>query len=522
MRPWDGICCSTAKKKLRASDDDSLWDEVLQQGHWRGETWNRRQDGETYPELASISSVKDQQNEISHYICVATDITERKNAEQHIENIAYYDALTDLPNRVLLNDRLNQALALARSEQFSLAVMMIDLDRFKTINDFLGHVVGDHLLQQVALRLLQCVRQVDTISRMGGDKFVAVLLETDVDGAAHIAQRMLNHLGEPYEIDGYRLNTTPGIGISIYPKGGEDNEALIKQADAAMYHAKEKGRHNYQFFTADMNQSALDRILLESGLREALERNELLLNYQPQLDTMSGRLLGAEALLRWKHPEKGLIPPARFIPVAEDTSLIVPIGNWVIHEVCRQIRIWQDDGLDVCRISINLGARQLRELDLIDTIRAALDEHDVDPHLLEFELTESTLMIDSVTTDRHLQALDRLGVELSIDDFGTGYSSLSYLKRFPFDRLKIDRSFVQNLPNDIDDEAIVSAVIGMGRSLKLQVIAEGVETEAQLDRLRDSAAVPPKATCSANPYPVNGSPPTCANIARHPYSNLSR
>lgn len=462
------------------SDENSLWQEVIQQGHWRGETRNRRRDGEDYSELASISSVKNEQNEVTHFICVASDITERKNAERRIENLAYYDALTDLPNRVMFQDRLDQALALARREQFSLAVLMIDLDRFKIINDSLGHMVGDHLLRQVARRLQQCVREVDTISRMGGDEFVAVLLDVDANGAAHVAIRILNKLAGAYEIEGYRLNNTASIGISIFPNDGRDNETLIKQADAAMYHAKDSGRHNYKFFTDDMNASALERIVLENGLRDALERNELLLHYQPQLDTVTGRLLGAEALLRWNHPEKGLISPGRFIPVAEETGLIVPIGGWVIREVCRQIRVWLDDGLDVCRISINLAAQQLREIDLIDTVCAALNEKRVEPHLLEFELTESTLMSENATTDQHLQAFDSLGVELSIDDFGTGYSSLSYLKRFPFDRLKIDRSFVQDLANNPDDEAIVSSVIGLSKNLKMEVIAEGVETEEQL------------------------------------------
>ena len=468
----------------QSGDEGSLWETVKQKGHWRGETCNRRQNGVTYHELASISSVTDQQNKISHYICVGADITERKNAEQRIENMAYYDALTNLPNRVMLKDRLAQALPLARREQFSLAVMMIDLDRFKTINDSLGHHVGDQLLRQVAGRLLECVRKVDTISRMGGDEFVAVLLNADFDGAARVAQRMLDYLGEPYDIDGHRIYSTPSIGISIFPNDGEDGEALIKQADVAMYHAKDFGRNNYQFFTTDMNQSVLERMSLERGLREALERNELVLHYQPQLDTVSGRILGAEALLRWNHPEKGLIQPKRFISVAEDSGLIVPIGDWVIREVCRQIRAWQDDGLDVCRISINLAARQLRELALVDTIRTALEENSVSPHLLEFEVTESTLMVDSAIADRHLQELDDLGVELSIDDFGIGYSSLSYLKRFPFDRLKIDRSFVQDLPSPDGEAVIISAVIGLSRNLKMLVVAEGVETEEQLDLLQ--------------------------------------
>ena len=412
------------------------------------------------------------------------DITERKRAEQRAENLAYYDALTELPNRLKLQDQLCQGLAMAHREKFPLAVMMIDLDHFKAINDSLGHTVGDGLLRQVARRLLECVRKVDTISRMGGDEFVAVLLNADMDGAATVAERMLKYLGEPYDVSGHRINTTPSIGISVFPNDGQDREKLIKQADVAMYHAKDNGRNNYQFFTAEMNKSVMERILLENGLREALERNEMVLHYQPQIDTVSRRILGAEALLRWNHPEKGLIQPGRFIPVAEDSGLIVPIGAWVIREVCRQIRAWQDDGLHVCRISINLAARQLRDLNLVDSIRAALDENNVDPHLLEFELTESTLMIDSAIIDRHLQELARLGVELSIDDFGVGYSNLSYLKRFSFNRLKIDRSFVQDLPNDIDDTAIVSAVISLSHALNMQVVAEGVETLEQLALLQ--------------------------------------
>ena len=422
--------------------------------------------------------------ETTGVVVTFTDITERKDAEQRIEKLAYYDTLTNLPNRLMLQDRLNQALAAAQRNKSSLAVMMIDLDHFKTINDSLGHVVGDHLLRQVAQRLQCCVREMDTISRMGGDEFIAVLQNTDINDAASVAQRILNCLEETYIIEEHRLTTSPSIGISMYPTDGKDSEALIKQADAAMYHAKDVGRNNYQFFTTEINASAQKRMGVVSGLREALENNQFLLHYQPQLETLSKCILGAEALLRWKHPEKGLIPPGEFIPVAEDTSLIVPIGTWVINEVCRQIRAWLDQGLEVCRISINLAARQLHEHNLLDTITDAIDRHDIPSNLLAFELTESTIMTNSLTIDKNLQALHDLGIELSIDDFGTGYSSLSYLKHFPIDWLKIDRSFIRDLPDDIDDKAIVTAVIGLAQNLKRQVIAEGVETEEQLALLQ--------------------------------------
>ena len=458
---------------------------VKRDGYWQGEIWNRRKNGEVYPEWLSISTIYDAQGRISHYIGIFNDITDRKAADERIRFLAQHDALTSLPNRSLLQDRLLQAIASAQRVQDQVAVLFLDLDHFKTINDSLGHHVGDHLLQQVALRLTECVRASDTVSRQGGDEFVIVLVQVkDPSDAAHIAQNMLAAVARPYDIDGLELHVTPSIGIAIYPDDGQTTGALIKNADAAMYLAKDNGRNNYQYFTQDLNTRAFERLSLENSLRRALERGEFLLHYQPQIDLKSGDIIGMEALIRWQKEDFGLVAPDRFIPIAEESGLIVAIGEWVIGEACRQNRAWQDAGLPAIPVAVNLSALQFRQKDLEQSIARALESSALPARYLELELTESVIMKGAESAVAALQRLKAMGMLLSIDDFGTGYSSLSYLKRFPIDKLKIDRSFVRDVTTDPDDAAIARAVIAMAHSLRLKVIAEGVETQAQSDFLR--------------------------------------
>ena len=401
-------------------------------------------------------------------------------AKDQLDHLAHHDVLTDLPNRMLLQDRLGQAVGLARRQGRQLAVMFLDLDRFKHINDSLGHAVGDQLLQSVAQRLVSCVRHSDTISRQGGDEFVLLLPYIEhADDAALSAQKILAALAPPHRIDRHDLHISVSIGISIYPDDGQDAETLIKSADTAMYHAKENGRNNYSFFEQSMNARVVQRQFIESGLRRALERQEFVLYYQPKINLQSGTIVGVEALIRWRHPQRGLLPPAQFVPIAEDCGLILPIGRWVLSEACRQARAWQDAGLPPITIAVNTSALEFQARDFLENIRATLEESRLQPRYLELELTESVLMRDAESTDSMLRALAEFGVKLAVDDFGTGYSSLSYLRQFPIDTLKIDQSFINQMTSNPDDAAIVTAVISMGKSLKQRVLAEGVETPEQ-------------------------------------------
>ena len=403
-----------------------------------------------------------------------------KTARVQLDHLAYHDALTDLPNRMLLQDRLSQAIELARRQGRQLAVMFMDLDRFKYINDSLGHAVGDQLLQSVAHCLLACVRHSDTVSRQGGDEFVLLLPSIEhAEDAAIFAHKMLAALALPHRIDRHDLHISVSIGISIYPGDGQDAETLLKSADTAMYFAKESGRNDYKFFEQNMNVSAVQRQSIEASLRGALERQEFVLHYQPKINLRSGTIVGVEALIRWQHPEQGLLLPAQFVPIAEDCGLILPIGRWVLREACLQTRAWQQAGLPPITVAVNTSALEFRAKDFFDNVRATLEDTCLEPHYLELELTESVLMRDAESTDSVLHALACLGVKLAIDDFGTGYSSLSYLQRFPIDTLKIDQSFVKQITSNPDDATIVSTVISMGKSLHKRVIAEGVETPEQ-------------------------------------------
>jgi diguanylate cyclase (GGDEF)-like protein len=400
--------------------------------------------------------------------------------------MAQYDVLTDLPNRSLLNDRLTQAIASAQRRGAGLAVLFLDLDRFKHINDSLGHAMGDSLIQSVARRLLACVRSSDTVSRLGGDEFVIVLSELDqVEDATIAADKVLAVLAAPHSVGQHDLDVTVSIGVSTFPADGQDAETLIKNADTAMYQAKENGRNNFQFFEKDMNVRTVERQSLESSLRHALERQEFVLHYQPKIDLKTGAITGAEALIRWLHPDRGLVPPAQFVPIAEDSGLILPIGQWVVREACGQAQAWRDAGLGPMPVAVNISMVEFRSRHFLEGIRAILRETGLEPHFLELELTESVLMQHPESTASVLRELKSIGVRLAVDDFGTGYSSLSYLRRFPIDTLKLDRSFVHDIAfQEAKDAAIVNAVITMGQSLKHRVIAEGVETEEQLKFLQ--------------------------------------
>lgn len=411
----------------------------------------------------------------------AHKLTEQVEAAKvELDHLAHHDVLTDLPNRILLQDRLSQAIEVARRQCRQLAVMFMDLDGFKHINDSLGHAVGDGLLQSVAQRLVACVRHSDTVSRQGGDEFVLLLPYIEhAEDAARSAQKMLTALALPYQIDGNDLHISVSIGISIYPDDGQDVETLIKCADTAMYVAKENGRSNYKFFERDMNARAVQRQSVEASLRRALERHEFVLHYQPKVDLQSDSIVGVEALIRWQHPERGLLLPTHFVSIAEDSGLILPIGRWVLREACLQARVWLQAGLPPITVAVNTSALEFRAKDFLDNVRATLADTLLEPRYLQLELTESVLMRDAESTGRVLHALAGLGVKLAIDDFGTGYSSLSYLRRFPIDTLKIDQSFVSHMTSNTDDATIVSAVISMGKSLRQRVIAEGVETPEQ-------------------------------------------
>ena len=421
----------------------------------------------------------------TYRMAVIRDITERKEAEQRIQFMAHHDNLTLLPNRVSLMERLQLMLATARREQTLVAVMFIDLDHFKTVNDSLGHHAGDSLLKVIAGRLKTCLRDADTVARLGGDEFLVVVPDLrEHEAVVPVVTKILEDISQPCSIEGHMLSISPSIGISMFPRDGADPDDLIKNADAAMYLAKDHGRANYQFFTPRLNDLAFEALSLESHLRDAIKHNEFLLHYQPQMNIASGDIVGIEALIRWRHPLLGLLPPEKFITVAEQRGLIFSIGAWALEEACRQNKAWQRAGLPAIPIGVNLSAVQFKRRDLVADLAHVLERTGLDAQYLELEVTESVLMEDVTTLIGTLLALKDLGVKIAIDDFGTGYSSLSYLKRFPIDKIKIDRSFVHDLPHDADDLAITGAIIGIAKSLKIKVIAEGVENHAQLAFLR--------------------------------------
>lgn len=462
-----------------------LWTGLRESGHWHGEIWSRRRNGDVYPAWLGLSMLRDPQGGVSHQVAIFSDISERKAAEARIEFLAHHDPLTNLPNRLLLRDRLEQAIAYGERVGCKVALLFIDLDRFKTVNDSLGHPVGDRLLREAAARLRNCVRDMDTVSRQGGDEFLIVLTELrDGDSVTRVAESVLAAMSEPFLLDGHDVAISCSVGVAVYPEDGPGFDELLKKSDIAMYHAKEAGRNAFRYYTERMNIDALARLDLQNRLRRGLEHNEFVLHYQPVIDLTSGRVVGAEALVRWNSPDEGLVMPGRFIAVAEESGLIVPLGDWVLQEACRQLRRWADAGFGRLFLAVNLSAIQFRRGNVEESVIRALRNAGADPVALELELTESILLQGAEHVLASVHHLKGLGVRLSIDDFGTGYSSLAYLKRFAVDKLKIDQSFVRGLPTDADNAAIVRAIIQMAKSLNLQVLAEGVEEESAAAHLR--------------------------------------
>ena len=462
-----------------------VWAAMDKDGHWQGEIGAQHKDGRRYPAWLSLRAIRDGSNDISNYMLMLSDISARKKTEEHTRHLAEHDFLTDLPNRVLLLDRLSLALASARRKGSMLALLFLDLDRFKYINDTLGHAAGDQLLQEVAARLVKCVRGVDTVSRQGGDEFVILLAEIGgIEQAAHVADTILQAISQDYMLEGQRVSVSVSIGISLFPGDGDDIETLTRNADLAMYSAKDGGRSRFRFFDPEMNARAMERVGVENALRQALKKRQFQLAFDPVIEIGGGRVAGAEALLRWRHPEQGLLLPERFLGAAEDSGLIRPIGAWVLRQACREARRWNAAGRPMA-VAVNLSMAEFTQKDLAAQVRAALARHALPPERLELEVTEATLMRQGGAAQETLQALRALGVHLTIDNFGTGYSHLGQMKDYPVDKLKIDRSFLTDLDGEgSENAAVVGAIIAMAHSLHMKVAAEGVETAAQLDFLR--------------------------------------
>lgn len=460
---------------------EKMWKDIIESGRWEGEIWDRRKNGELYPALMSINAVYDENGTPTHYVSIFNDITLKKETEYQLEELAYFDALTGLPNRLLFRDRLNHEIASCRRHHSKLAVIFIDLDHFKLINDTQGHLAGDKLLEIIGKRLLAKGRDTDTISRMGGDEFTVVLTDVvDPEQISEFVRDLLASISAPMTVFGKSVQIGASAGVAIYPEDGEDMDSLIKNADIALYQAKEQGRNTYHFYSVDLQEKILARISLERDLRAAIDEQQFVLHYQPKYDLRTREIIGMEALVRWQHPEEGLIPPSRFIPLAEETGLIIPIGDWVLETACYQISQWRNRFNRKLRVAVNLSAAQLKIENLVHRVRDIITKCDLTHDSVELELTESMVMED---VDRALVVMDklrRLGIHLSIDDFGTGYSSLGYLKRFPLDSVKIDKSFVQDLGKEGHDAAIIGAIIAMADKLRMNVIAEGIESETHL------------------------------------------
>lgn len=463
---------------------ENMWRSIKEEGHWIGEVWDRRSSGELFPKWLNINTVYDETGTITHYVGTFSDISALKDVEEQLQRLAYYDALTGLPNRILFQDRMQQEITVCNRHALKFAVMFLDLDRFKNVNDTLGHSAGDELLIEVAHRITASLRENDTVARLGGDEFTIIMRETDkVDAVAQIANKVIDALSRPFNLMGHEVHLGASIGIALFPADGASVDELTKHADSAMYEAKKAGRGQYHFFNHNMDEDAHRHMRLANDLHKAVEQNQLFVMYQIQVDATNGETLGAEALLRWQHPEYGLVSPEVFIPLAEENGLIIPIGEWVMREVCHRISRWHQQGIAPKTVSVNLSARQFRQHDLVERIFAITEEYCLLPQRLEIEVTESVAMEDAEVASQRLHALSERGFSIAIDDFGTGYSSLSYLKRFPADRIKLDRSFVGEIPQDSDSMAVASAVIKLASSLGYEVIAEGVENEAQREFL---------------------------------------
>ena len=497
----------------------TMWHTLRDDGYWEGEIWDKRKDGSEYPKWVHINTIRDSDARISHFVAVFSDISERKASEERIRYLAQHDALTGLPNRFTLSVHLEHALARAERAGEKIGLMFIDLDNFKTINDTLGHAVGDLLLCEVARRITSAVRKADIVARIGGDEFVVVLESAHLPGdAGMVAQKILERMSEAVPVDGNELHTTPSIGIAIYPDDAANSEDLMKNADVAMYHAKSAGRNNYQFYAEHMNQAAAVRVQMEMRLRAAMATNEFSLHFQPQIDLSNGLVSGCEALIRWHNAELGWVSPASFIPLTEEIGLIVPIGEWVLRRACETAKGWLDAGIEFGCVAVNISPQQFRQRNFPQSVENILRETGLPAACLELEITESTIMETAETAIAMLVRLKSLGITLSVDDFGTGYSSLAYLKRFPIDRLKIDRSFVIDLETDSSDAVIATAVIALAHSLGLSVVAEGVESQGQSDFLREHGCDSVQGYFYCRPGPADIAAEFCRQrgITRHP------
>jgi len=467
-------------------------------------------DGSMHTYLMVKFPLRNKDGNIFGVCTIGTDISERKMAENALREqqsrlnyMAFHDSLTSLPNRSLFYDRIYHGLARARRSNSKVALMLLDIDRFKNINDSLGHDAGDILLKAIAIRLNEGVRDMDTVARLGGDEFVIVLEGIhDLDDVIFVANKLLATLSRPLEISGHSISTTVSIGVSMFPEDGSDTDELLKNADIAMYKAKEAGKNNCQFYAKGMNATAVNYLLLENDLRRAIDQKQLILHYQPQIDLQTGELMGVEALVRWQHPERGLVSPAHFIPLAEETGLIVPIGEWVLHEACRQQKLWLDAGIMVGKVAVNLSPRQFRQKNFPGKVEAILEDTGLDAKYLELEITESCAMEHAGETINQLNQLNQMGMFLAIDDFGTGYSSLAYLQRFPIQKLKIDRSFIHEIHDDANDAAIAKSIIGLAHNMKMRVVAEGVENEEQAEWLRNKGCDQAQGFLYAKPLTV--------------------
>lgn len=462
-----------------------MWETLLEDGQWTGEVWDRRKNGEIYPKWLSIGSIKDNEGNVKYFVSIFSDITQIKQAEERLRFLAHYDMLTGLPNRLLFQDRLVNHIEHAKRYNRMVAVMFLDLDGFKLINDTLGHRAGDKLLVKVGDILRDCIRSSDTAARLGGDEFTIIMLDiASSQSATIVAKRILKKLSAPIRIDDKNeVYVTASIGIAIYPYDGDSAEELIKNSDTAMYHAKENGKNNYQFFSEGMNKRVKQRLRMETQLRRSVENEDFLIYYQPQVNAKSNKIFGLEALIRWQHPEQGIVEPLSFIPIAEETGLIIPIGEWVITSVCKQLKIWQDKGFNNITVTVNVSGKQFRHYDIMNFIREVIKENNVERGSLVLEITETDFMQDIERTKNILVELSKLGIKISIDDFGTGYSSLGYLKGFSVDSLKIDRTFISDVLSNKNTAAITKAIINLAKNLELDIIAEGVETKEQLDFL---------------------------------------
>ncbi|MCI5178871.1 MAG: EAL domain-containing protein [Candidatus Electrothrix sp. AW3_4] len=483
----------------------SMWNQLKKRGKWSGEIWDRRKNGEVYPKWLTINAVHDNAGKVINYVGIFTDITEKRKVEKQLKNLLFYDPLTKLPNRKLFEKLLAQALLNSDFHDQSLILLCINLNKFKSINDILGYKAGDDLLVQVSKRIRSCVRETDTVSRLCGDHFIVLLSEVKLKNCpVHLSRSLLHILQQPFHIAGKEVFVDACIGISVYPDDGQDPESLIKNADTAMSFARKRGQGNYEYFCAKMNENLMQQVTIERELRHALEHEEFIVYYQPKYVLATGQLAGVEALMRWQHPTKGLISPAEFIPIAEESSLILAIGELGLKEACRQVKVWQDQGLGRVPMAVNLSSKQFQNKELLRFVMESLDQYEVRPEELEIEITESTLMEHPDDVVQLLKAIRKLGVRIAIDDFGTGYSSLAYLKKFPVNTLKIDQVFITDIVYDMYDEAIVTSILAMAESLDLKVIAEGVESKEQLEVLRKLGCEEVQGYYFSKPLPPEG------------------